>query len=226
MGNENCEHCGSREMGLFKHLSQENLSKIAECKVSQKKKKGEYLFEEDESINGIYCIKKGVCKLSKLSSNGKDHIVKLVKKGDSLGFRSTICEEPAKLSAVALEDVEVCFISKSEVVNLIANNPQFSMNIMKLICDDLKEANESMVNLAQKNVKERLAIILLSLHDEFGVNRDGSLTIQLSREDLANMIGTARESCIRLLSEFNKNGLIELVGKKIVIKNLTALRKF
>ena len=198
---------------------------MAECKTSVTIKKGDLIFEEGENVNGIYCIKDGVCKLTKLSPNGKDHIVKLVKKGELLGQRSLISDEPVNLSAFALEDMEVCFIPKSEILGFFDSNNKFSMNVMKTICGDLKEADETMVNLAQKNVKERLAITLLYLEETFGKNEDHSLKIQLSREELASMIGTATESCIRLLSDFNKLELIELNGKKIILKNISKLKK-
>ena len=109
-----------------------------------------------------------ICKLSKLSANGKDQIVKLVKAGELLGQRSMISDEPANLSAVALEDMEVCFIPKSEVLNFFDNNNQFSMNLMKTICGDLKETSEHLVSVSQKTVKERLAETLIYLQDTFG----------------------------------------------------------
>jgi CRP-like cAMP-binding protein len=220
-----CEQCIVREFSALKVLNKEDLLKIAECKTSYTIKKGEPIFEEGESVNGIYCIKDGVCKLSKLSANGKDQIVKLIKPGELLGQRSMISDEPANLSAVALEDMEVCFIPKSEVLGFFNSNNQFSMNLMKTICGDLKEADDHTVSMAQKSVKERLAETLIYLHDNFGKNEDGSLHIQLSREELAGMIGTATESCIRLLSEFNKDGLIELLGKKIVLKDIGKLKR-
>jgi CRP-like cAMP-binding protein len=198
---------------------------MAECKTSVTIKKGDLIFEEGENVNGIYCIKDGICKLTKLSPNGKDHIVKLIKKGELLGQRSLISDEPVNLSATALEDMEVCFIPKSEIMSFFDSNNQFSMNVMKTICGDLKEADDIMVNLAQKSVKERLAITLLYLEDTFGKNEDNSLKIQLSRDELASLIGTATESCIRLLSDFNKLDLIELNGKKIILKNVGKLKK-
>jgi CRP-like cAMP-binding protein len=176
-------------------------------------------------MNGIYCIKDGICKLSKLSPNGKDQIVKLVTSGELLGQRSMISDEVANLSAVALENMEVCFIPKSEIIGFFNDNNQFSMNVMKTICGDLKEADDHIVSMGQKTVRERLAETLLYMHETFGVNEDGSLHIQLSREELASMIGTATESCIRLLSEFNKSNLITLEGKKIVITDISKLRK-
>jgi CRP-like cAMP-binding protein len=99
------------------------------------------------------------------------------------------------------------------------------MNMMKTICGDLKESDDHMVSMAQKTVKERLAETLLYLEDTFGKKEDGSLHIQLSREELAGMIGTATESCIRLLSEFNKSGLIDLNGKKISIIDRSKLKR-
>ena len=221
----NCEQCIVREFSSLKALTKDELIKLSDCKTSHIIKKGDIIFEEGENVNGIYCIKDGICKLTKLSANGKDHIVKLVTKGELLGQRSMISDEPVNLSAVALEDMQVCFIPKSEVMGYFDKNNQFSMNVMKSICGDLKEADDHMVNLAQKTVKERLAETLLYLHDTFGKNDDNSLKVQLSRDDLASMIGTATESCIRLLSDFKKLGLIELTGKKIVLKDINALKK-
>jgi len=220
-----CEQCIVREFSSLKALNKDELLKIANCKSSYTIKKGEPIFEEGESVNGIFCIKDGVCKLSKLSPNGKDQIVKLVSKGELLGQRSMISDEPVNLSAIALEDMEVCFIPKTEIMGLFNQNNNFSMNVMKAICGDLKEADDHMVNMAQKTVKERLAETLLYLKDTFGTNDDQSLKTQLSREELASMIGTATESCIRLLSDFNKNGLIEIKGKKIFLKDISKLKR-
>ena len=220
-----CEQCIVREFSSLKALSKDELLKISDCKTSIIVKKGDVIFEEGENVNGIYCIKDGICKLTKLSANGKDHIVKLVSKGELLGQRSMISDEPVNLSAVALEDMEVCFIPKTEVMGFFDKNNQFSMNVMRSICGDLKEADDHMVNLAQKTVKERLAETLLYLSDTFGKNEDNSLKVQLSRDELASMIGTATESCIRLLSDFKKLDLIELNGKKIILKDINKLKK-
>jgi CRP-like cAMP-binding protein len=220
-----CVQCIIREFSSLKSLNKDELVKLSECKTSHTIKKGDVIFEEGDTINGIYCIKDGICKLSKLSANGKDHIIKLIKKGELLGQRSLISDQPVNLSAVALEDMEVCFIPRTEVMGFFEKNNQFSMNVMKTICGDLKEADDHAVTMAQKTVKERLAETLLYLVDTFGKNDDDSLKVQLSREELASMIGTATESCIRLLSDFNKLGLIELAGKKIILKDIGQLKK-
>lgn len=220
-----CEQCIVREFSALKALNKDELIRISDCKTSYTVKKGETIFDEGDSLNGIYCIKDGVCKLSKLSDNGKDQIVKLVKKGELLGQRSLISEESTNLSAIAIEDMQVCFIPKQEILQFFNENNQFSLNMMKSVCGDLKDVDDNMVNLAQKTVKQRLAETLLKLESDFGSNDDGSLKLQLSRDEIAGMIGTATESCIRLLSEFNKEGWISLQGKKITITNKKELQR-
>lgn len=220
-----CDQCIVRELSSLKALNKEELIKLADCKSTYTIRKGEAVFSEGENVNGIFCVREGVCKLTKLSANGNDQIVKLVAKGELLGQRSMISDEPVNLSAVALEDMTVCYIPKHEVMEFFNNNNRFSFQVMKTICGDLKEADDHLVTMAQKSVKQRLAETLLHLHETFGESEDKSLNLKLSREELAGMIGTATESCIRLLSEFNKAGYIALSGKKITVLNSSALRK-
>jgi CRP/FNR family transcriptional regulator, polysaccharide utilization system transcription regulator len=220
-----CEQCIVREFSSLKALNKEELLKMANCKTSYTIKKGDTIFEEGETLNGVYCIQDGVGKLSKLSSNGKDQIVRLFKRGELLGQRSMISDEVASLRAVALDDMEVCFIPKAEILGFFNKNNQFSMNIMRTICGDLRVADEFMVSLAQKSVKARLAETLVYLEDTFGKSTDGSLHLQLSRDEIAGIIGTATESCIRLLSDFKKSGYIDLIGKKIIVLNKKELIK-
>lgn len=220
-----CEQCIVRQFSSLKALGKDELVKMANCKTSYTIKKGEPIFEEGEMVNGVFCIKDGVCKMTKLSDNGKEQIVKLVKSGELLGQRSMISNETANLSAIAIEDMEVCFIPKNEILGFFNENNKFSMNVMQDICGDLKQADDHMVNMAQKTVKQRLAETLLYLEDTFGVNNDKTLRIQLTREEIAGIIGTATESCIRLLSDFKKNKLIEIQGKKIILLDKVKLKK-
>ena len=199
--------------------------RISGCKTSRFIKKGEVIFEEGETLNGIFCIKDGICKLSKLSANGKDQIVKLIVKGDLLGQRSLLNNESANLSAVALNDMEVCFIPKQEIIHDLHNNPNFSMDMLQQMAHDLKESDNVIVNMAQKSVKQRLAGALLYVYDHFGMSKDGFLSVILSREDYANTVGTATESAIRILSQFKKDALISTDGKQIKIENLEGLKR-
>ncbi|NNK82490.1 MAG: Crp/Fnr family transcriptional regulator, partial [Flavobacteriaceae bacterium] len=186
--------------------------------------KGDIIFEEGDALNGVYCVRSGICKLTKLSANGKDQIVKLVVKGELLGQRSLISDENANLKATALNDMELCFIPKAEIIDDLKKNPNFSFDVLKSMAKDLKDADDIIVNMAQKSVRQRLAEVLVSINDSFGTNPDGTLSVILSREDFASIVGTATESAIRVLSQFKKEGLISTVGKQIKIEDLNGLK--
>ena len=220
-----CEQCIVRKFNTLKSLTKDELLRISGCKTSKLIKKGEVIFEEGETLNGVFCIKDGVCKLSKLSANGKDQIVKLVIKGDLLGQRSLVSNESSNLSAVALNDMEVCFIPKHEILQDLNNNANFSMEMLRQMAHDLKESDNVIVNMAQKSVRQRLAEVLIYIHGHFGTSDTGYLKVLLSREDYANIVGTATESAIRILSKFKKDALISTEGKQIKIENIEGLRR-
>ncbi|WP_139002988.1 Crp/Fnr family transcriptional regulator [Hyunsoonleella aestuarii] len=220
-----CEQCIIKQFNSLKSLTKEELIRISGCKTSKIIKKGEVIFEEGDSINGVYCVKDGICKLSKLSENGKDQIVKMVVKGQLIGQRSLVTNESSNLQATALNDMEVCFIPRAEIIADLQKNPKFSFDLLKDMANDLREADDIIVNMAQKSVKQRLAETLIYIHESFGVNPDGTLSVLLSREDYANIVGTATESAIRVLSQFKKEGFISTVGKFIKIENLNGLKR-
>jgi len=219
-----CESCIIKEFNSLKSLTREELMRVSACKTGKIYRKGQVIFEEGETINGVYCVKDGVCKLSKLSENGKDQVVKLVVKGGLLGKRSLVSEQKTNLSAIALNDMEMCFIPKSEIMNDLSKNPKFTMDVLREMANDLKDSDESLVNMAQKSVKRRMAEILMYIHDDFGTDEEGYLSIILSREDYASIVGTATESAIRILSLFKKEGLISTTGKRIKIEDYNSLK--
>ena len=220
-----CESCIVKQFNALKSLTRDELMRVSACKTGKIYKKGEVIFEEGETLNGVYCVRDGVCKLSKLSENGKDQVVKLVVKGGLLGKRSLVSEQQTNLSAVALNDMEMCFIPKSEIMNDLSKNPKFTMDVLKEMAHDLKESDVSLVNMAQKSVKTRMAEILLYIEDNFETDNDGYIGIVLSREDYAGIVGTATESAIRILSQFKKEGLISTKGKQIKIENSVGLKR-
>ncbi|MCF6349688.1 MAG: Crp/Fnr family transcriptional regulator [Flavobacteriaceae bacterium] len=220
----NCNNCIIKELNSFRTLSESELTEISHKKTVFSFKKGDLLFEEGTNLNGIFCLKKGKCKVSKLSQNGNSQIVRFIQKGELIGHRSIISETSANLTVTALEDMEACFIPKNKIYKNFKNNNEFSLDMTRSLSSDLNNANISITNMAQKTVTERLADSLLFFQKTFGVDAAGYLKINLSREEIANSIGTATESSIRLLSKFKKEGLIEIKGKKIKIINKTKLQ--
>ncbi|MGB5403473.1 MAG: Crp/Fnr family transcriptional regulator [Robiginitalea sp.] len=214
---ERCENCIVRKFNALRAMSKDELKAVSDSKVSRKIKKGEVIFEEGEKLNGVYCVRGGVSKLAKLSPNGKDQIVKLATKGEVLGQRSVVAEENSNLSATAVSDMEMCFIPKEAIVSTLHKNPDFTYEVLRHMAHDLREADDVIVNMSQKTVKERIAEALLYMMNNFGEDQEGYLALVLSREDIANVVGTATESCIRILSEFKKQGLIKTSGKRMAI---------
>lgn len=219
-----CGSCVIRGRNSLKTLSYEELERFTNNKTSIVIKKGENLMTEGCSASGLYCIKAGKCKLTKLNTNGKEQIIKFAKSGDILGHRSILSDEPVGLNVTALEEVRACFFPKSDILETIKANPNFSLSLMKNISHQLNEANVSISQMAQKPVRDRLAEILLHLEQIFGVDADECIDVILTREEIANTIGTATESAIRLLSNLKKEGLIDLIGKKIKIINKPAIK--
>lgn len=218
-----CEHCFIKNSNEFSTLVFEELEGFTRSKTTLNIKKGENLVTEGHMMNGIYCLRSGKCKLSKLNTNGKSQIVKFLRQGNMLGQRSVLSEEPSGLTITALEDMQVCFIPKTKILKAIKDNPTFSLQLMKNISHQLNEANTSISMMAQKSVKERLADIIIQLHRIFGTDKDGFIDVRLTREEIANTIGTATESAIRLLSTFKNESLLEVKGRRIKIIDLEGL---
>ncbi|WP_268122151.1 Crp/Fnr family transcriptional regulator [Roseivirga pacifica] len=214
-----CQFCKSRENSLFSDLPDEDLGILSEHKSCVTYKKGQTLFYEETRPMGVFCINHGKVKVYKMGSNGKEQILYIAKGGDFLGYRALLSEEFYAASATVIEPAAVCFIPKSDFLTILNRNPAFFQKLMKAVCHDLGVMEERLANIAQKSVRERLAGTILMLKETYGMEGGESelIDIMLSREDLANIVGTATETVIRLLSEFKNDGLIELQGKKIKV---------
>ncbi len=220
-----CYNCLVKAFSPFKHLSQEEAENLFLEKACNLYKKGDIIYYEGHRLRGVYCVYKGKLKLYKTGPEGKQQIIRFAKPGDLIAFRSIMSEEQACTTAQALEDVILCHIPAQVFLNMVKNNPNFSMALIKLSCKELGESNKFILDLAQKSVRERLAEAILLLLDYFGTDKDGYIDVSLTREEIASIVGTATESVIRLLSDFKKEGLIDLKGKKIKILEQKKLEK-
>lgn len=219
-----CEHCIIKQANELKHLTQPELQLLTKEKERISLQKGESLMYEGAPTNGVYCIHSGKCKLTKLGNNGKEQIIKFIKKGDLIGHRSVLSNEAVALNVIALEDTQACFIPKYTVLEVFRKNYNFSQHLIKNISMQLDEANCHISDMAQKSVKSRLADLILNLEELFGTLKNGFIDIKLTREEIGNTIGTATESAIRLLSDLKKKNIIELQAKQIKIIDPEALK--
>lgn len=181
--------------------------------------KGQEIIHEGYKPTGIYGILRGTAKLYKSGFNGKEQILRFTKKGDLVGYRSLLGGESFSASCTVLEEVNAVYVPELIFHKLLEISSKVSFDILKKISQDLGEAGKTITLLAQKTVRERLAEILLFLENKLGMDSEGFIKITLTREEMANLIGTATESAIRLISEFKTDDLIEVEGRKIKILN-------
>jgi CRP-like cAMP-binding protein len=188
-------------------------------------KKGSIIYREGSRLTGFYCVTRGILKIFKTGIDGKEQIIRFAKKGDIIAYRSLLSQELACTTAKVIEEAVLSHVPYQTLLYLIQNNWQFSHHMLQIVCKELREANDYITDIAQKTVRERLAEVLLLLKENFELDNANTLQISLTREELANMVGTATESVIRLLSEFKQDQLIDLQGRKIKFINVPGLTK-
>lgn len=220
----NCTQCTQESKRIFCALKGEELELLNISKRCQVFEKGEIIFHEAGAPKGIFCIQKGKVKVSQLGLDGKDQILHLATDGDVMGYRATLSGDLYSCSATALEQSNVCFIPKEVFTSLVANNSKLALEIIHLFSQELKKIETNLTKITQRPVKERIAQSLLLLKNKYGVEPDDStINITITREEIANMAGTTRETATRALYHLQDNKTIELLGKKIKILNFKVL---
>jgi CRP/FNR family transcriptional regulator, polysaccharide utilization system transcription regulator len=213
-----------RRSSIFNDLTADEVDQLECLKDAGYYKKGQIIFQEGNHPKGIFCVSAGKVKIFKLGSNYKEQIVRLAKEGDVLGYRSLISGDKYHASAATIEDSTICFIPRELLLKVLEENVILSNNLMKLLSQDLASAETRMVEMMQKPVRERLAEGILMLKEIYGLMEDGkTLNVIMTREDIANFIGTTTETAIRILSDLNSENIISLDKKKISIKNFNKL---
>lgn len=217
---QDCNNCDSRADSVFCKLCHNDIEVFNHTKSCNTYKKGQLIFNEGNNPYGLFCINNGKVKVYRTGQDGKDQIVRMAKGGDVIGYRALLNAEAYNASAMALEDCEICFIPRDAFFQVLKDNAGLSLELIRLLAEDLKKAEQTITDLAQKPVRERMAEALLFLKQTYGLEADGqTISVVLSREEMANLVGTATETAIRLLSEFKHDGIVAFAGKKIQILN-------
>lgn len=220
-----CKTCSSRILGVLCDLDSAGVNECNQHKTTNTYKKGQVIFYQGNQAYGLYCIFAGRIKLYKIGVDGKQQIVRIAGPGDLLGYRSLFADEPYHATAEALEDATICCVDKNAFFPMLSKNPQLSLNIIKKLARELRAAEDMATSIAHRSVRERMAELLLMLKETYGKpgKKGIRIDLQLSREELAEMIGITQETAIRLLSEFKLDGLIEVKERDITILNPKAL---
>lgn len=191
----------------------QNLSKNS---PAVKYKKKQVIFHSGATPEFVFFLNKGSVKTSKLNDEGKEFITSRYNPGDFFGHVSLFDQKPYTESAVAIEESELCKIPRKDFLSLINKNRDVSGKFIRILSNQIKEQETQLIRLAYDNVRKRTAEALLSLIKTEAM--DGQrVAVKITREDLANMVGTATETVIRCLSEFREDALIEIDGREILI---------
>lgn len=212
------------DIPMFKKLSEDEMLRLELNAVIKTYSKRSVIYREGSRHSGLYCVLKGIVKVYKIGGNGKQQILKFAQKGDLIGYRSLLTNELACTSAKAYDETVLYHIPQHTVMELFQQNWEFTHETMKFMCKELRESNMFITDIAQKTVRERAAEMLLILKDEFGIDKLNALKITITREDLANMVGTVTESLIRVMSEFRNENLLDLTGRKIIFLDTKRLQ--
>ena len=179
-------------------------------------KKGETLFNEGEELKGVYFINEGTVKVHKQWGD-KELILRFARKGAIAGHRGLGGDMLYSVSATALEPVNVCYVDLDFFKSTMKVNHDFMYELMMFFATELKESERNMRNLVHMPVKGRIAQALFTLKEKFGVKDDGSVDIELSRQDFASFVGTTYETVFRMLNELVESKLLKVDGKNITI---------
>ena len=207
-----CSNCMIRKNSLLESLSNEEIDLIEKNSCCSYYKKNQSLFLEGSFPRGVFCINQGRVKVFKRGDEGKEQIIHIAKSGELIGFRAMFSGEPYNVAAENLEESNICFISKDEFLSMMDTNSTLRNGIIKELSKELADRAAFITNMAQKSVRERLAFTLILL-----MNVYENEPINLSREDMANFVGTATETLIRLLKDFKDEGLIEVQTRKLIV---------
>jgi CRP/FNR family transcriptional regulator len=220
----NCQDCKSYNSSVFCNLDNDLLTNLNRNKSVFLFKKGQHVFTEGGRPLGAYCIIKGRVKIDKFGLN-KDQIVRIGSRSDLIGYRALIANEVYSATAEALEDTEVCFIPKSSFLYFINKDKEFSLELMRILSQDVKNAERNSMNIAQRTVMERLAEYLILMHEKLSKDANAQDVFSYSRKDLSDIIGCAPETLIRSLSALKNDEIISIVKKDIKVVDIQRLHR-
>jgi CRP-like cAMP-binding protein len=196
-------------------------------KLEQVYKKGEIIFREGAYPSGIYYIANGKVKKYKVDREGREQIIYVANTGELLGYHAILSGDSYPDSAAVLEESIITFIPKEDFLEAIDQSGVLNRRLLKTLSHEFAVLANSLTMFAQKSVRERLALQLIVVREKYKVDFEPGIPVEInmSREDLASLVGTARENVVRMLSEFREEGILETKGRKIIVLDVTKLVK-
>jgi len=210
---------------VFTDLPLDDLELLMVNKTEQFYKKGEIIFREGGYPSGIFFIADGKVKKYKLDKDGREQIIYVANTGELLGYHAILSEDRYPDSAAALEESKIAFIPKEDFMETLHQSEVLSRRLLKTLSHEFAVLANSLTMFAQKSVRERLALQLIVMREKYKVNFQPGMPVEInmSRDDLASLVGSARENVVRVLSEFKEAGILETKGRKIIVHDVNKL---
>jgi CRP/FNR family transcriptional regulator len=214
-----------KQIELFKNLTDDEIKELEPYLVTTPYRKKEDIFSEGDQPEWFYIVSKGKIKITKLSHDGKEIILEIISPTDIFGGVAVIRGFPYPANAVAMEDSEVIKISRKNLMRLVDRFPNLMYCMALQLGDRMKSSYDSLKNIALERVEARIAALLLKLANKVGVTTKEGLLIdmRLTKQDVADMVGTTVETSIRTFSKFKKEGLLTDSNGKFIIKDKEGL---
>jgi len=212
---------------ILKDLPSEDTELLLANITKQIYKKGEIIFREGAYPTGIFYITSGKVKKYKLDKDAKEQIIYIANTGELLGYHSILAEDRYPDSAAAIEESKIAFIPKEDFLDALNQSDVLSKRLLKTLSHEFAVMANSLTMFAHKSVRERLAIQLIIIREKYKVNFQPGMPVEIniSRDDLASIVGTARENVIKVLSEFKKDKILETKGRIIIVHDVNKLIK-
>ena len=182
---------------------------------------------EGDECTGLYIIRLGRVKLVRTSSSGKEQIIRILEPGGLLGLEAFYDKSTYTNTAISMDETDLCYLERGAFLKILVDEPEVAIKIMAALSRELDHAYESIGNLGLMSAREKLAHLIYSLSIEYGVKEDGvvRLHLELSRLEMAELLGITQETSIRLLKSFKDEGLLEIKRKELVIKSMDELKR-
>lgn len=216
-----CQHCSealcARKVFIFDSLSDEELARIGMMIKHRKYRKGQALVLEEQPSETLHIVRKGFVKLLKITAQGKEQILRFLSTGEFFGELSIFNSgETSNFSAYALEETEVCLLTRSDMEQIIQENPAISFKLLQSITKRLAATENLAQSLATNDPEIRIAYMILELGHKYGKPEGAGIRINLplTREEMANYVGVTRETISRKFGKFEQEGMIELNGAR------------
>ena len=218
-----CAECTFRSL-LFDHVSAPDLDKLNRSKIEYLFESGEIIIHEGQPIREFVYLQKGLVKLSRRTQDGKDHIISISMPKSFIGFLSVFSEEHYKYTITAIQDSILCFIDIETIREIIHKNGAFAMNVLKKISKVSDEIIFSRVNICSRQMRGRIAYLLILFAKDVFINSRFELPI--TRREIGELVDLSTANVIRVLSEFRKDGILQVDGHHFKIMNFQVLERF